>query len=98
MGLVMFELREIFNRSERKRATGEILCTAVHTRQLVEFYYHGGVRLVEPHCVGVFLPSARVDNEALVCYQTDGYVELGEYLGWKLFRLAEIAEVKVLEQ
>ncbi|MFC1917311.1 hypothetical protein ACFLXH_01490 [Chloroflexota bacterium] len=94
----MTALKEIFTSGNRKRATGEILCMAVHAKQLVEFYYHGGSRLVEPYCVGVSLPSDRVDNEVLICYQTSGYVEIGESLGWKMFRLVEIMEAKIIKQ
>ena len=75
-----------------------MLYRAINSRQLVEFYYHGGSRLAEPYCVGVYLPSDKVDNEVLICYQTEGYVEIGESLGWKMFRLAEIREAKIIKQ
>jgi hypothetical protein len=92
----MVTLKSVFTRHEKGNATGALFCEAITSCRPVEFYYHGGFRLAEPYGIGVWLPSDRVDNEILICYQSGGYVGLGEPLGWKMFRLREIHEAKII--
>ena len=68
------------------------LCSAIRSRHLIEFYYNGGSRLVEPFCYGEITPG---DNEVLECYQVSGYSEFGEPVGWKLFRVSEISGLEI---
>ena len=53
---------------------------------MVRFYYNGGLRTVEPHCHG----TSSAGNEVLRGYQTSGYSESGNPVGWKLFEVAKI--------
>ncbi len=69
------------------------ICNAIRNRKLVEFYYNGGNRIVEPHCHGV----TTAGNEALRAYQVDGYSESGN-MGWKMFVLDNASNVNVLEE
>ena len=68
------------------------ICSAICSRHLIEFYYHGGFRLVEPFRYGEIAPG---DNEVLECYQVSGYSELGELIGWKLFRVSEVSSLEI---
>jgi len=45
------------------------ICAAIRTRSVIQFYYDGGLRTVEPHCHGV----SKDGNELLRGYQTGGY-------------------------
>ena len=76
---------------KRIRAT---LCSAVKSRRVVEFYYHGGFRTAEPYCLGIVM-SGEADNESLLCYQVGGHSEYGGTEGWKLFRASEISDLEI---
>jgi len=74
------------------------ICAAINSRRCIEFVYHDNFRGVEPFCLGVITPSPQVDNEALLGYQVRGYDELGEVTGWKLFRLADISDLHIINE
>jgi len=71
------------------------VCSAISSRRLVEFYYRGGVRLVEPFCLGEIGPG---DEGTLLCYQVSGYTRFGEPVGWKLYRFSEISKLEVVNE
>lgn len=60
------------------------ICAAIRSRAVLQFSYDGGIRTVEPHCHGI----SRADNEVLRAWQTGGYSESGEPVGWKLFEVS----------
>jgi len=68
------------------------ICSAISSKCLIDFHYHGGFHLVEPYCLGKLTP---VDGDSLWCYQVSGYSEFGDLAGWKLFRVAEIASLEI---
>ena len=84
-------LRELLNIDRARQRTRAALCSAIKTRRIIEFYYHGGYRKAEPFCLGVVM-AGEADNESLLCYQTGGYSEYGNLVGWKLFRSSEISD------
>lgn len=69
----------------------QTICSAIQSRQIIRFYYNGGLRTVEPHSHGL----SRARHELLRGYQTGGYSESGEPVGWKLFRVSEISSLEV---
>jgi len=79
--------------SKARKKIRAALCAAIKTRRVIEFYYHGGYRTVEPFCLGVVL-SEEADNESLLCYQVGGYSEFREPVGWKLYRASEIEDLE----
>lgn len=78
----------------KKTITKTTICSAISSKQVVQFYYHGGFRLVEPCCYGLLSDG----NEALLCYQVSGYSEFGDPIGWKLFRSSEISRLEVTSE
>lgn len=80
----------------RKR-TRAALCSAIKSRRVIEFYYHGGFRTAEPFCLGVIM-SGEADNESLLCYQVGGHSEYGNPVGWKLFRASEISDLEITRE
>jgi len=70
------------------------ICSAIDSKQVIKFYYHGGFRLVEPFCYGV----STAGNEVLRGYQISGYSESGDPVGWKLFRIPEISSLAATGQ
>jgi len=90
-------LKELLNITTKKEKTREAICAAIKSRRVIEFYYHGGYRTVEPFCLGLVM-SGGADNESLVCYQTGGFSELREVVGWKLYRASEMEDIEVLKE
>jgi hypothetical protein len=88
-------IRELFNITPAREKTKAVICSAIESRRVIEFYYHGGYRTVEPFCLGLVL-SGEADNVSLFCYQTGGFSELREVVGWKLYRVSEMTEIQVL--
>ena len=78
---------------ETKRA---VVCTAIKQLRTMEFYYHGSYRTVEPFALGVVLQKNDADNESLVNWQIEGYTDLREPEGWKLYRLSEMEDLEIL--
>lgn len=68
------------------------ICSAINSKQVIEVYYNGGTRLVEPFCYGV---HKNTNNEVLRCYQISGYSESGEPVGWKLFLATNISNLVI---
>jgi hypothetical protein len=61
----------------------ELIVEAISNRQILEFVYPPGRRLIEPYALGY---SADM-NLLLRAYQTEGASASGEHEHWKLFRL-----------
>lgn len=93
----MRNLKELLNITTKKEQIRTTLCSAIKSRRVIEFYYHGGYRTVEPFCLGVVL-STEADNESLICYQVGGFSELREVVGWKLYRASEMEDIEVLNE
>lgn len=68
-----------------------VICDAIRDKVRMEFYYDGGVRIVEPHCYG---RSAK-GNDVLRAYQVAGHSDSGKPEGWKLFDMAKAGSVVV---
>lgn len=65
------------------------ICDAISKRAVVQFYYDGGMRTVEPHCHG----TSTAGNEVLRGYQSGGYSESGKQVEWKLFDVSKISSL-----
>ena len=69
------------------------ICSAIKTKRIITFYYDGGLRRIEPYCHGV----TKKGNELLRAFQISGYSRSGNPIGWKLFSLSKIANLKILD-
>ena len=69
------------------------ICAAISSKKILRFYYKGGYRNVEPFCHGI-----SKGNEVLRGFQVSGHSESGERLGWKLFRVSEIANMTITNE
>ncbi|GIV04287.1 MAG: hypothetical protein KatS3mg015_3117 [Fimbriimonadales bacterium] len=72
-------------------AVNQTICAAIGSRRVLRFYYGGGPRTVEPHCYG----RSRKGDELLRGYQTGGYSESRESVGWKLFHVSDISGLQL---
>jgi hypothetical protein len=66
------------------------MCAAIRGRAVIQFYYGGGLRTAEPYCHG----TSHAGNEVLRAYQTGGFSESGNPIGWKLFEVGEISIIR----
>lgn len=71
-----------------------VLCGAINDQNIVEFYYDGARRIVEPFCHGI----STAGNEVLRGYQISGFSSSGTVPDWKLFNLDEIFGLNVTEE
>ncbi len=69
------------------------IVNAIQNQNLIEFYYDGGNRTVEPHCYGI----TKAGNEGLRAYQVDGYSSSGK-MGWKMFDLDKARSIQILDE
>jgi hypothetical protein len=91
----MRSIREFLNITSARDKAKAVICAAIDSRRVIEFYYHGGYRTVEPFCLGLVL-SGEADNVSLLCYQTGGFSELREVVGWKMYRISDMTEIEML--
>lgn len=68
------------------------IITAIENQNVIEFYYEGELRVVEPHCYC----ETTAGNEGLRAYQIDGYSSSGT-MGWKMYDLGKANDFVVTE-
>ena len=71
-----------------------LLCEAIRTRSLLEFRYHGLIRLVEPYSHGF---SSR-GNELLRGAQIGGSSNSGRFGLGKLWSVVDIVELRLIDK
>ena len=70
------------------------ICKAITNKNVIEFYYDGGTRIVEPHCYGIHNDTG---NELLCGYQTGGYSKSGNLPDWRLYTIPEISGLRITD-
>jgi len=91
------KLKQILNVGMNREYKRWVLCGAIKQMKTIGFHYHGGYRTVEPYCLGIVM-KGEAKNESLICYQTAGFSDMGKTEGWKLYRVADMDEIEVLQQ
>jgi len=69
------------------------ICDAIRDKRLLEFYYEGGNRIVEPHCYGI----TTAGNEGLRANQIKGFSRSSGYT-IKMFDLTKVIQINILEE
>ena len=69
------------------------ICEAIQNKKLVDFYYDGLQRIVEPHTYGV----SKTGKDTLSGYQIRGQSN-SDIPTWKLFTLDKISSFSVLDE
>ena len=64
----------------------DVLIKAIERGELLRVWYGGGWRVIEPFTLG----RGSKGQLLLRAFQTSGFSQSGEQLGWKLFRVDEI--------
>ncbi len=72
----------------------KIICSAIKSKQLIQFNYEDSTRIVEPYCYGL----TKDDNEVLRAYQVKGQSKSGNTLGWKLFSASKMENIIINDE
>lgn len=68
------------------------IINAIENQNVIELYYEGKLRVVEPHCYG----ETTAGNQGLRAYQIDGYSSSGK-MGWKMYDLSKADDIVITE-
>jgi predicted DNA-binding transcriptional regulator YafY len=90
------DIKHLLHAASKRERKIALICSAIRSRRIIEFYYHGGCRTVEPFCLGTLM--SRFDNVSLLCYRTGGLGDTREAFGWKLYRLSQMKNIRVLDE
>jgi hypothetical protein len=71
-----------------------IICEAIRTRTLLEFSYHGRLRVVAPYCHGVSTRGV----DMLRAIQVRGSSASGRLASGKLWSVAEMVNLRMLDE
>ena len=71
----------------------QAICEAIRNRAILEFYYDGQNRIVEPHAHGL----STAGNSVLRCYQIGGGSNSGQVPAWKMMTVNEITSLRETE-
>ncbi|HCQ12811.1 hypothetical protein [Flavobacterium sp.] len=66
---------------------------AIENQNIIEFYYEGELRVVEPHCYGV----SKAGNDVLRAFQVDGYSSSNK-MWWRMYTESKMQQVKSIDQ
>ena len=69
------------------------IISAIKNMNLLEFHYDGEYRIVEPHTYGISTKG----NEVIRAYQVSGGSVSDKPLGWKMYKVEEIFNLKICE-
>jgi hypothetical protein len=81
-----------FSRAQEQKKA--LICSAIKQLRPIEFYYQHGYRTVEPFALGIVLTDHE-DNLSLLCWQINGFSDLNEIVGWKLYRVSDMEDIEV---
>ncbi len=70
-----------------------VIMTAIKNKSILEFYYKGHIRIVEPHAYGITSKG----NELLRAYQIDGTSDTGKVPDWRLFSVNKIENLSTTQ-
>jgi len=87
-------IKRVIKFSREKEEKQALICSAIRNLRPIEFYYHGGYRTVEPFALGIVLTDHQ-DNLSLLCWQTAGFSDMNETVGWKLYRVSDMEDLEV---
>ena len=85
--------RPLVQRGE-KRMNNDI-CKAIENKNVIEFFYNGQRRVIEPYCYGIHKDTG---NEVLRAYQIGGFSSSGKIYEWKLYIVSKMSGIVVLDK
>lgn len=89
-------IKRVIHFSREREEKLQYICAAIKQMHKLEFYYLNGTRTVEPFAVGIVLNNKQ-DNMSLLCWQTSGFSDLRDVVGWKLYRVSDMEDIEILK-
>jgi hypothetical protein len=77
-----------------RQASATVICEAIRRQALLEFHYHGRLRVVAPYCHGVSTRGA----EVLRAIQVRGLSASGRLGSGKLWSVSDMVGVRILDE
>jgi hypothetical protein len=71
----------------------DLICEAISGRKIIEFQYHEKARAVEPYVCGINIKG----SYQMRAFQVGGSSASSGKLGWRIFDLAEMADLKITD-
>lgn len=87
-------IKRVINFSRAQEQKQALICSSIQQLRPIEFYYMYAYRTVEPFALGIVLTD-RQDNLSLLCWQTSGFSDINETVGWKLYRVSDMEDIEV---
>jgi len=72
----------------------KVICSAIQSRQMIQFNYKDSTRVAEPYCYG----QSKAGNEVLGAFQIKGQSKSGHPVGWKLFRASKMENIIITDE
>lgn len=70
-----------------------IIKAAIANKQLLSFFYHGLLRIAEPHVYGV-----QQGKYQLLCFQVRGHSSSGLLPDWRRIDLSQVQNLQILDE
>ncbi len=71
-----------------------VICSAIQSKQMIQFNYEDSTRIAEPYCYG----ESKTGNEVLRAFQVKGGSKSGIPSGWKLFRASKMENITITDE
>lgn len=71
----------------------DLICEAISGRKIIEFQYHDKPRTIEPYVCGINIKG----SYQMRGFQVSGTSISNAKLGWRIFDLAEIVDLKITD-
>lgn len=68
----------------------QTIIEAIENQNIIEFYYEGELRVVQPYCYGI----SKADNDVLRAFQVDGYSSSNK-MWWRMYTLSKMEQIKI---
>ncbi len=70
------------------------VCDAIRSKRVIQFFYDGSLRTVEPHFHGI----SRAGREVLSGYQTSGHNHPDPSEGWMFYELNQMIGILITDE
>ena len=84
------ELEALLESQKKMRELNTAICKAIKQKAVIQFSYHGSLRIVEPQCHGI----STAGNEVLRGYQTKDHGRPEELPNNKMFQVSKILDLR----
>ena len=71
----------------------EIILKAIKEKKLIEFVYHGYIRIAEPHIYGMLN-----GKEQILIFQIGGQSSTGNLPNWRRVQIDQISKLRMLDE